>query len=163
MNQPDQNITNQFNQDVDSSVNNENPSLSFDKKINKLGNFSQNMLRSIALWRLVGYGLLFLFLMDLAEILIPPRFLNPQWEFNVLGQIVERVPIPLLAFILIFYGGNYLRKSWEIYFLAFVSWLTLFIGIFFILAVPLGIVNSLRINKQAQTNITNKTNKLNNI
>lgn len=153
------NISNQFSEDINSGVSQPSPQISLDKKVDKLGNFSLNMLRSIALWRLVGYVLLFLFALDLAEIMIPPRFFNPQWEFQVLGQIVERVPIPFLAFILIFYGGKYLRKTWEYVFLSVASWLTLLIGIFFILAVPLGIVNTIRIDKQTQTEITEGTNQ----
>ena len=132
---------------------------SLDKKVDKLGNFSLNVLRVIPLWRLVGYALLFLFLMDVAEIVIPPSFLDPQWEFNVLGQIVERIPIPLLGFLLIFYGGNYLRQKWENWFLKIASWLTLVIGILFILAVPLGIIDTFRIDNQTQQNITDRTSQ----
>ena len=155
----DENITNKPGEDMTSQVSKPSPTVSLEQKVDKLGNFSLNMLRSIALWRLVGYVLLFLFVLDLAEIIIPPRFFNPQWEFQVLGQIVERVPIPFLAFILIFYGGKYLRKTWEYVFLTAASWLTLLIGVLFILAVPLGIVNTIRIDKQTQTTITEGTNQ----
>lgn len=155
-----ENISNPSSQEkINSGVTPVNRTISLEKKVDKLGNFSLNMLRSIALWRLVGYVLLFLFVLDLAEIMIPPRFFNPQWEFQVLGQIVERVPIPFLAFILIFYGGKYLRKTWEYVFLTAASWLTLLIGILFILAVPLGIVNTIRIDKQTQATITEATNQ----
>ena len=132
--------------------------VSLNQKVDRLGNFSLNMLRSVALWRLSGYALLLLFLMDLAEIFIPPRFLNAQWEFEVFGQIVERVPIPLLSFILIFYGGKYLRKSWEYIFLTIASWLTVLIGVIFILAVPLGIINTIRIDTQTSDAINRQAN-----
>jgi hypothetical protein len=141
------------------SVNQPKSNMSIEQKVDRLGKFSLNILRSIALWRLVGYTLLFLFVMDLAEIFIPPHFLDPQWEFNALGQLVERVPIPFISFILIFYGGNYLRKGWENLFLKFASWLTLMMGILLILAVPLGITNTIRIDQQTQANIMNKTNE----
>jgi hypothetical protein len=143
---------------------NQNPNsqkylMSLDSKVDKLGNFSLNLLRTLPLWRLVGYALLFLFVIDMLEILIPPNFLNPEWEFNALGEIIERIPVPLLAFLLIFYGGQYLRQKWEQLFLSFASWLTLIIGIFFLFALPLGIINTFRIDIQTQQSITDRTNQ----
>ena len=133
--------------------------VSMEQKVAKLGTFSLNMLRSIALWRLVGYALLFLFVLDLAEIFIPPSPLDPQWQFQSLGQVVERVPIPLISFLLIFYGGKYLRKSWEYIFLTASSWLTLLIGIFFILAVPLGVFSSIKIDKRTNENLQTRADQ----
>lgn len=74
------------------------------QKVDKLGNFSLNMLRSLVLWRLIGYGFLVLFALDVVAIVVPPNFLNPQWEFQILGEIVERVAIPFIALLLIFLG-----------------------------------------------------------
>ena len=133
--------------------------VSVEQKVAKLGDFSLNMLRSIAIWRLIGYALLFLFALDLAEIIIPPRPLDPAWQFEVLGQIVERVPIPLISFIFIFYGGKYLRKSWEYIFLTASSWLTLLIGIFFIIAVPMGVISSVKIGNRTNENLQNAANQ----
>ena len=129
------------------------------QKVDKLGNFSLNMLRSIVIWRLIGYGFLVLFALDLAAIFIPPNFLNPEWEFQTLGEVVERVAIPFIALLLIFYGGNYLRQGWEYLVLTTLSWLCLVTGILFILAVPLGIINTVRIDSQATTRITEQTNQ----
>jgi hypothetical protein len=127
------------------------------QKVDKIGIFGLNMLRSLGLWRLVGYAFLILFILDLAEILIPPRFLNPEWEFQVFGNIVERIAIPFIALILIFYGGNYLRKGWEFIVLTSLSWLSLSVGILFLLSVPLGIVNTIRIDNLRDTRITEGT------
>lgn len=127
------------------------------QKVDKLGVFSLNMLRALGLWRLIGYGFLILFTLDLAEIFIPPQFLNPEWEFQTLGNIVERVAIPFIALLLIFQGGNYLRKGWEFIALFSLSWLSLFVGVLFLLSVPLGIINSIRIDKINATNITDGT------
>ncbi len=130
------------------------PSVSMNQKVDKLGDFSLNILRSLGILRLSGYVLLILFFMDAVEILVPPRFLNPEWEFQTIGQFVERVPIPLISLLFIFYGGKYLRKGWESIVLFISSWLTLLIGILFLIAVPLGIINTFRIDNTAQTNIT---------
>lgn len=129
------------------------------QKVDKLGTFSLNMLRSLGLWRLVGYAFLILFALDLAEILIPPQFLNPEWEFQTLGTIVERVAIPFIALILIFHGGNYLRKGWEFVALPSLSWLSLLVGILFLLFVPLGIINTIRIDTLTNKQITKATNQ----
>lgn len=129
------------------------------QKVDKLGIFSLNMLRSLGLWRLVGYGFLILFALDLAEIFIPPQLLNPEWEFQTLGNIVERVAIPFIALLLIFQGGNYLRKGWEFVALTSLSWLSLLVGILFLVSVPLGIINTIRIDKINTTKITNTTNQ----
>ncbi|MBL1208841.1 HpsJ family protein [Geminocystis sp. GBBB08] len=129
------------------------------QKVDKIGVFSLNMLRSLGLWRLVGYAFLILFALDLAEIFIPPQFLNPNWEFEVFGALIEKVAIPLVALVLIFYGGNYLRKGWEFIVLTSLSWLCLFVGILFLLSVPLGIINTMRINSQISTKITEAANQ----
>lgn len=129
------------------------------QKVEKIGIFSLNMLRSLGLWRLVGYTFLILFALDLAEIFIPPQFLNPEWEFQTLGNLVERVAIPFIALILIFHGGNYLRKGWEFIVLTSLSWLSLFVGILFLLSVPLGIINTMRIDTLTNTKITEGTNQ----
>ena len=149
----------QSNQNQNSQATQQKYFISLEQKLDKLGSFSLNLLRTIVLWRLLGYVLLFLFLMDMADIFIPLNFLNAQWEFNALGQIIERIPIPMLAFVLIFNGGQYLRKNWENWFLKFASWLTLIIGVFLILTVPLGIINTIRIDTQTQQNITEQTNQ----
>lgn len=129
------------------------------QKVDKLGSFSLNMLRSVVLCRLIGYGFLILFFLDLGAIFIPPNFLNPDWEFQTLGEVVERVAIPFLALLFIFYGGNYLRKTWEHFVLTTLSWLCLLAGVLFILAVPLGIINTIRIDTQATNAIMQQTNQ----
>ncbi len=55
-----------------------------------------NVSLSSSLFRLVGYGLLVLALFDLIHILIPLQLMNPMWEFQTVGALVERVPVPLL-------------------------------------------------------------------
>jgi hypothetical protein len=129
------------------------------QKVNKLGTFSLNMLRSLGLWRLVGYAFLVLFALDLAEIFIPPQLLNPEWEFQTVATIVERVAIPFIALILIFHGGNYLRKGWEFIALTSLSWLSLLVGILFLFSVPLGIMNTIRIDTLTNKQINNATNQ----
>lgn len=104
----------------------------------------------------IGYGLLLLALFDWVEILVPSNFMNPAWEFQTIGALVERVPVPLIGFALVFYGESQSRNKWEIPVLKLLSWLTLLLTIIFFLMIPLGIINTVRLNKQsvAQINTT---------
>ncbi len=129
------------------------------QKVQKISDFSLIILRSLSLWRWVGYGFLILFFVDLVEIIVPSNFLNPEWEFRVMGAVIERVAVPLIAVLLIFYGGNYLRSRWETSILKILSWLTLVGGIVLILLIPLGIVNTVRIYQQNNAQINQQVNQ----
>lgn len=113
--------------------------------------------QSSVLFRLVGYGLLLFVLFDLITVLLPPRLMNPVWEFQIIGAIVERVPLPLLGFVLIFYGAENFRSKWEVLLLKILSWAALLIAILLFLLIPLGISNTLRINELNNTQLTTQT------
>ena len=102
---------------------------------------------------LVGYCLLGLALFDVLDILIPPRFLDPAWEFQAIGNIVERVAVPLLALGLILYSET---KPFRI---SFVSRFCLVLGLIFFLMVPLGISDTLRINEQNEQRASGQFNQ----
>ncbi|MBD2357282.1 hypothetical protein H6G41_22120 [Tolypothrix sp. FACHB-123] len=109
---------------------------------------NNNIVRSILTFRLVGYCLLLLFILELGIIFIPPDLMNPAWEFKVFGDLVERIAIPLISLCCIFYGEDNLRSKWERLFLKLTYWFTLLFAIFLLLLTPLGIVNSIRIDRQ---------------
>ncbi len=108
---------------------------------------------SPTLFRWAGYGLLTLTLLDLATILLPPRLMDPVWEFETMGAVMERIPVPLLAIAFIFFGELQARSKWERPFLKALSWGTLVFGIFLFLLIPLGVTNTLRLNNQSTTQI----------
>ena len=108
---------------------------------------------SISLFRLVGYGLLLLALLDFAATVIPPRFTDPAWELQTIGTLVDRMPVPLLGFILVFYGKGEVRRKSETKLLGSLSWVALLVGVLLLLMIPLGISDFLRINKQTNTQI----------
>ncbi len=118
------------------------------QSVKELRRFSFSQLRSITLWRLIGYVLLVLSLFDLVEKLIPRRLMNPAWELQTLGALVERVPIPLLGLVLAFYGERSWRARWELPLLKFLSWLALLLGVAFLLLIPVGVSNTVRIERQ---------------
>jgi hypothetical protein len=106
-----------------------------------------NILRSI------GYALLLLVAFDAIATLIPFRFFSPSWEFNTIGRFVERVPLVLLAFGIIFYASREPKNQKDRIIWISLRWLTLIIGICFLLMAPLLVVNSIRLKTQTDTQV----------
>ncbi|NUN65701.1 hypothetical protein HCU40_13275 [Pseudanabaena biceps] len=100
---------------------------------------------SFVLFRLLGYCLLFFFLLDTLVIAIPFKFTDAIWELNIFGQIVERVPLLLLSFPLLFFGEYSARMKWEKIAAQVISWLALVLAMFFFLGLPLAVVNTFRV------------------
>ncbi len=118
-----------------------------------------NGLPSISLLRRIGYCLLLLALFDVIDIIVPPRFMNPTWEFQVIGALVERVAVPLLGLGLVFYGEEDVRFKWERLLLKFLSWAALVAGVLFLLLAPLIFVDRSRINDQINYQINNQVSQ----
>lgn len=109
--------------------------------------------------RCIGYGLLVLALFDLITTIVPMHLMNPAWEFQTIGALVERVPVPLLGLGLVFYGETSFRRAGEPLFLNLLSWLCLLFGILFLLLIPLGVSNTVRLNAQNKTQINDQYNQ----
>ncbi|GAB4534764.1 MAG: hypothetical protein Tsb0014_21180 [Pleurocapsa sp.] len=103
---------------------------------------------SSGIFRIVGYGLLIMFAIDFVFLLIPLQLMNPVWEFQTMGAIIERIPVALLGMVLVYYGERDYRAPIEKFILKWLSWLCLAIAIFLILIIPLSITNSSRIYYQ---------------
>ncbi len=121
--------------------------------VQQLQDFAYSQQGSITLLRILGYALLLLAFFDILEMLIPPNFMNPAWEFQTLGALVERAPVPLIGLVLIFFGELHSRTKWEFPILKLISWLTLLFALLFILLIPLGILNTVRLSSQSSTHI----------
>ncbi|WP_204154279.1 HpsJ family protein [Leptolyngbya sp. CCY15150] len=121
--------------------------------------FNLSISKSIAPFRWVGYGLLVLAFLSWVAFLTPLNLMNPTWEFQAIGGLVERVPVLLLAFLLIFFGEMSFRKPWERPIIHTLSWLCLVLGLLFFLMMPLGIVNTFRINQQNAVTATTEYNR----
>jgi hypothetical protein len=117
--------------------------------VNQLWKFRSALLISLGAIHLVGYGLIVLSILDLLALPVPPQFFNPQWEFQIMGQVVERVPVTLLGFALLFMGGKDNRPQWEQGLLKVTSWLLLLLSVVYLLMVPLSTRNLLRLNRQS--------------
>ncbi len=114
---------------------------------------------STLLFRFVGYGLLGLALFDVVNILIPPNFMNPVWEFQTLGALVEHVPVPLIGLVMVFYGEANGRTKAEKFSLKYLSWASLLIGILFLLLIPLGMTDSWRISHRTSLEFDAQVNQ----
>jgi hypothetical protein len=101
---------------------------------------------SFPLLRFLGYILLIFSVVDYLAFLIPPQLTNPVWEFQTIGKMVDHVWSILLGLIFIFlYAKGNIIKPRELTILKYLSWVSLVVGIFYILLLPLGINNSLTI------------------
>ena len=116
----------------------------------------EKLIFSSGILRLVGYGLLLMAIVDISFLLIPPQLMNPIWEFEIMGTIVERIPVALLGIVLIYYGERSDRAPIETLLLKLISWLTLFAAISLLLTIPLSINNSFRIYHQEKAEVNSQ-------
>jgi hypothetical protein len=103
--------------------------------------------------RLVGYALLALVFLDIVDIFIPLKLSDANWEFQVVGNLVERVPVPALGLLLVLYGEKRAKL------IKLISVLSILVGVLFLLLIPLGISSALRINKQNDAQISAQANQ----
>ncbi|MBU7586141.1 MAG: HpsJ family protein [Nostoc sp. TH1S01] len=123
--------------------------------IQELQEFAFNQVGSMTILRVLGYGLLLLALFDIVETFVPPSFMNPVWEFQTFGAIVERIPVTLIGLALVFYGELQARAKWEFFTVRLLSWLSLLLAIVFIVLIPVGVSNTVRLSKQSYNQINN--------
>ncbi len=110
-----------------------------------INQYRDRHLFSLAVIRLVGYGLFLMAVIDFIMLIIPPQLMNPAWELQTTGALVERIPITLLGMALIYYGERNERTPREQFILKWLSWLSLILAIFFFLSIPLNISNTVKI------------------
>jgi hypothetical protein len=114
-------------------------------KLSKLVGTIQPLLELINLWRIIGYGMLFLSSLEIVDTLLPPNFMNPNWEFQTMGRLVNQVGVPLIAILFVFSGKLTKRAKWEPLILGLLSHLTLIVALLYILLLPLGVLNTVRL------------------
>ncbi|MGH1397568.1 MAG: HpsJ-like protein, cyanoexosortase A-associated [Trichormus sp.] len=114
-------------------------------KLSKLVGAIQPLLELVNLWRILGYGMLFLALLDIIEMFVPPNFMNPSWEFQTMGRLVNQVGVPLIAILFVFSGKLAKRGKWELPILASLSRLSLLVALLYLLLIPLGLFNTIRL------------------
>jgi len=118
-------------------------------------NFAETSLgKSVKLIRLVGYVLLILSIFDAIALFIPPGFMNPIWELQVMSKLVDAVPVPIIGLVMIFFAEQGDRLRVEKRALRFLSWACLVMAIFHFALLPLGLGNTWRVNNRNNTQIS---------
>jgi transcriptional antiterminator Rof (Rho-off) len=100
--------------------------------------------------RVVGYILVLLAILDAIVSLVPPEFMNPNWEFATIGQFVERSPVSLIGLALVFHRGKHLRGRLEQPLLKPLCGLAIVVGCLYCLSVPLTLGDGVRLQQQAE-------------
>ncbi|PSB12714.1 hypothetical protein C7B62_01120 [Pleurocapsa sp. CCALA 161] len=100
-----------------------------------------------SIWRLVGYGLLLIAIINLLFLLIKAE-ITPLSELQTIIAIMERIPVALLGMVLIFYGQKGDRSFVEAIILKFLSWFSLIAAVVLILVIPVNINNGWQIYHQ---------------
>lgn len=101
-----------------------------------------SLLTAIPLIHLVGYGLLILALLKILAIVIPLKLFDPDWLLATLEQLIEIIPLNLIALVFVFYGKNLYRDRREQKILRVIHFLGFCYGILFLLLIPLGIIDT---------------------
>lgn len=119
--------------------------------------------KSVNILRWLGYGLIAFAFADVLALLYPPNFTDPQWEFQLIGNLVERAPVPLLGFGLVFLNSQ-ANQRWSIperILVKGLSFLCIGLAVIFLLLVPLGIFDTIRINADNGERIDTRLEEVN--
>ncbi|MCU0565058.1 MAG: YdgA family protein [Oculatellaceae cyanobacterium Prado106] len=108
---------------------------------------------TVSLCRLAGYGLLAIALINLFDALIPFYISDSNWRYGTIGILIERMPVTLVGFVLVFWGGSEYRNRWERMLIKGLSWSSLGIGILFLLIIPLLLRTGMTLDQQAMNQI----------
>lgn len=117
--------------------------------------------------RIVGYCLLVLGLVNWVDILVPPQLMNPVWEFQTIGAIVESAPIPLIAMAFILFGNDFQRRKGEALLVRLLSYFCILLAIAFLILVPVTFSTVFRIynqiDQQTWSNVEEQNTRLDEI
>jgi hypothetical protein len=105
----------------------------------------------------VGYAFLGLSLLDVVTLIIPPQFTNALWEFETIGQLVERLMFPLLGFVFVLFPRYGAVPKVEVLLLKVLSWGCALWGLFYLLLLPPIIHNMFRLEAQNLSQIEEQT------
>jgi hypothetical protein len=108
---------------------------------------------STSFCRAAGYGLLAIALINWVDAFIPFYWSDSTWKYNTIGILIERMPVTLVGFVLVFLGGAEYRSRWDKFLLKGLSWSTLAIGIIFLVMVPLLLRSAMTIDGQSSSQI----------
>lgn len=103
----------------------------------------------------VGYIILIFSLIDYVEILWPLQLTNQVWEFQTISQLVDHIWSPLIGLAFVFIQKEHISR-FQLQVLNFLSWLSFFLGVLYLLMLPLGINDTINIYNTNITQIVNQ-------
>lgn len=133
-----------------------NPQFTLPSIPNPLASIPFNLIDRQRFWVIanwLGYILLFVSTIDYILILYPPQLTNPAWELQAFTRMVDNAWFLMLALILVFIPTRNSIRRYELNFLSLLRWSMLVGGAVFILLIPLGVINTQRINQNVTVQI----------
>jgi hypothetical protein len=111
---------------------------------------------------IIGYGIVIMSFVDFIYVVFPPQLQNPEWELNTISRLTEHCWVFLIGLGLIFtryFSENqYDIRFLEIVFLRFIRWVILLMGIAFFALIPLVFLDTQRVLKSVNEQISQQKN-----
>ncbi|MBS9387132.1 MAG: HpsJ family protein [Dolichospermum sp. BR01] len=111
---------------------------------------------------IIGYGIVMMSFIDFIYVIVPPQLQNPEWELNAISLFTEHSWVFLIGlgfvFTRYFRENEYDIRFLEIVFLRFIRWVILLMGIAFFALIPLTLLNTQRVLKVVNDQITEQRN-----
>ena len=95
----------------------------------------------------VGAALVIYSLFQYAYIIYPMQPGNSDWEFLVIGALVDNAFTPILGIALFLFGGSIEMPLWRLVGSRILTWLSLAFGVIYLLLVPLAVNDAMRIGR----------------
>jgi biopolymer transport protein ExbB/TolQ len=102
----------------------------------------------------MGYIFLCYSAVDYVNILVPPLFTNPNWEFQTVGSMASHVWSVLLGYLLVFIRSPEPLSRQEGFFLRSLSYLALVLSIVYFLLIPLSFTSTYRLYQANLTEVS---------
>jgi len=102
---------------------------------------------------IVGLALVVFALIQYIAILIPVDLGNKEWEFTVIGRMVDNSLTPILGMALFFYGRTVILPLWRLMGIRILTWMALILAIIYALMIPLTVTDTLRLNNDLKSKI----------
>lgn len=138
-----------------------NPFDEFFLKVDNFQNKNEPVLDLSRVLPIVGYLLIFMTLIDFANVIIPPQLQNPEWELTTLDRLSNHSWALLMGtgFILTGFFSSALGRVRliEVRLLMVIRWGLLLLGIIYILSLPLVLFNTNRLITQIKTKFSQES------
>ena len=107
---------------------------------------------------IVGAALVIFAIFQYAYILYPMQPGNADWEFRIIGVLVDNAFTPILGIGLFLFGCAVEMPLWRLVGARILTWLSLVLALVYILLVPLGINDGLRLSRTMNTQMATAEN-----